>query len=393
MAKHPKMLSSYLFAFAPLIASLLSVSAFSLFPHSAMAWGLRGHNTICEAAAYNVQDPTLAIFLRGRIPALGNLCNIPDTSWRSKGPEIAALGGPTHFIDPEVTGLPVGSIGLDYKKLQSEFEGKDNKFRLGQKILSLHRELGSIWWRADQFIRRAIDFAATAAKAKKPENRKEEQDETLEFNNAVLEWLVNASVLGHFVGDASQPLHSTADYDGYFSGHGGIHGFYEDAIINNQKEDLTPEVSKETRRLLGKAKSLRQAARKGGKPNLDRNRDVAFLLLENPLEQMREMSVTANAELKSLMKIDVMKKKSEYTNDKGMEVKTPAERDVTAERVKAYRSMQIKQLARSAALLAQFWDSIYEKAGKPDLKSYKAYKYVFEPAFVAPDYFDVKAEK
>jgi hypothetical protein len=47
------------------------------------------------------------------------------------------------------------------------------------------------------------------------------------------------SDLGHYVGDAHQPLHCTENYDGWFTGNGGIHSRYESSMINLYQAFLT----------------------------------------------------------------------------------------------------------------------------------------------------------
>lgn len=372
-----------------MVKSLLLVFALVIgFNVQANAWGLRGHQVVCEAAIHSVTNENLSLFLRARVPMFTSLCNIPDTSWRSKGPEVTAINGPTHFIDPEVIGLLPADIGIDYRKLQIEFEGKDNQFKQGQKIVSLHNELGSVWWRVDQFVRRGLEFSGIAEKAKIPANRGEEQNEKLAFNQSIYEWMVSVAIMGHFVGDASQPLHSTADYDGYKAGHGGIHSFYEDVAVNHQDERLTLEVIQEARRLLKQAETLPKTKRDPTK-----NKEIAFLLLENPVEKMRALSVLSAADLPALLKIDKVKKPSSVESDKGMEIRTAAEREITPKMAKEFRKLQVKHMGRSAALLAQLWDRVYDRSGKPDLAAYKAYRYPHEPEFIPPDYFDLKLEK
>ncbi len=44
--------------------------------------------------------------------------------------------------------------------------------------------------------------------------------------------------LGHYVGDAHQPLHATANYDGQFTGNNGIHSRYETTMINTFQSSL-----------------------------------------------------------------------------------------------------------------------------------------------------------
>jgi hypothetical protein len=41
-----------------------------------------------------------------------------------------------------------------------------------------------------------------------------------------------ASDIGHYVGDAQQPLHATVNYNGQLTGNGGIHSRYESTMLN-----------------------------------------------------------------------------------------------------------------------------------------------------------------
>jgi len=45
--------------------------------------------------------------------------------------------------------------------------------------------------------------------------------------------------LGHYVADAHQPLHCTANYDGQFTGNNGVHSRYESSMINTYQALLT----------------------------------------------------------------------------------------------------------------------------------------------------------
>jgi hypothetical protein len=48
-----------------------------------------------------------------------------------------------------------------------------------------------------------------------------------------------AADLGHYVGDAHNPLHCTVNYDGYLTGNNGIHSRYETGMINLVQGSLT----------------------------------------------------------------------------------------------------------------------------------------------------------
>ena len=55
-----------------------------------------------------------------------------------------------------------------------------------------------------------------------------------DWNKAYL----TASDLGHYVGDAHQPLHNTKNYNGTETGNNGIHSRYESTMINDYQSEL-----------------------------------------------------------------------------------------------------------------------------------------------------------
>ncbi len=342
------MLRSMKLVLIPLLAVVL--------PGMAQAWGGRGHNAICEASAFLVKDPTLKDFLKFRSHTLGHLCNVPDTYWRSLKGDENKVGAPTHFMDPEVLGFKVGEVPLDYSKLIEEHTGKDNKFKEGKKILSVPEELGSLWWRVDQFMRliSGLNFKDSPV----PE-KKDYQDENHSFNSKVYEMFVNMGLMGHFVGDAGMPFHNSADYDGYKKGHGGIHSYYETDVVSEFGAELTNEIYK-------KGQSLKSAT---------------FLKQKTTVEKMRELSTISAKEMEKILKLDPVLNKSALVKEKGS-----ADRKSAAVGYKIYRTMIIEEMARSATLLAHLWDEAYVAAGKPDLSKYRGYKYPFTPDFVRPDY-------
>ena len=83
----------------------------------ALAWGGRGHNTICEVAVFLVKEPSLKEYLQNKPQMMGHVCNMPDFYWKSISGEVSKLGNPTHFIDPEIISISVDKIPADYKKL------------------------------------------------------------------------------------------------------------------------------------------------------------------------------------------------------------------------------------------------------------------------------------
>jgi len=344
-----------------ILFSLLIVFATS----SVFAWGGRGHDSICETASFLVQEKGLKEFLKSRPHIMGHLCNIPDIQWRSLPSDKRALGDPTHYIDPEILGMIPKNVPLDLKKLNTDFNGKQNQFDPEKKIFSVTREVGSSWWRVDQFMRDIAKLKTTFTEAAPPKNKNEEQDEKLNFNQAVYQMMIHMGVMGHFIGDASMPYHNTTDFDGYRSGHGGIHSYYEDLVVAEISGDLQAKILKQT--------------------NLYKKAPYVSTKL-SPLEKMRLFSQIAFDEIQLIQKMDPIIKKSEVKSEKGMSLRTPAERKEASIAVKKMESLIIKQMARSAVLLAHMWDQAYISAGQPDLSKYKSYRYPSTVDFIAPDY-------
>jgi hypothetical protein len=353
-----------------LLFSLIFITVFSTT--QSWAWGNRGHATICEAAIFLMHKNQLRNSLREKPAMMAHLCNIPDTYWRGLGSDISHLGNPTHFTDVEILGIPTENIPLDYKQVISNFTGKKNAFKEGN-IYSIPTEFGSDWWRADQFYRRAVADGKKMKAAKTPEGKNPEQNDKTEFNKAAFAMAENLGLLGHFVGDDSQPFHSTADYDGYGTGHGGIHSYYEDGVVAAQDGDLLSKVIHRGEELQKKTSS-----------------EAAFLNGKTVLEKMRALAVVSRKDIPHIYGMDPVLKKSTENEHKGFFDRKPAKRQPAATVANRYQPILVTELARGAVLLAQLWDQAYEDAGSPDFQAYRSYKYPFTPDFVAPDYFDLK---
>lgn len=329
------------------------------------AWGGRGHDTICRAASFLVKEEGLKDYLRNKPQMMGHLCNMPDFYWKSLGAEANNLGNSTHFIDIEVIGLDVKDIPMDYQKIVSEFTGKPDKFKNdGTTIKSIPKEFGSSWWRADQFMRIIANLEKAFSVAAHPTNFKEQQNDELPYNKLVYEMITSMGLMGHFVADNAQPFHTTADYDGYHAGHGGIHAYFEDSVVSQFDGDLEYLVLKDARSM----------------------KNSKFLKPATTIEKMKVLSVISNGEIPKILKLDPIKKKSTLVRERGMEIKTEAEREPASVAFKKMKPYIVTEMARGALLLSNLWDEAYVKAGRPKLAAYKSYKYPFTVDFVAPDY-------
>jgi hypothetical protein len=186
---------------------------------AAHAWGSEGHRLINRLAAKNLPPDTPA-FLRSEaaLTEIEYLGPEPDR-WRSHAePELNAAQAPEHFIDLELADAlgPLPPNRLD-------FEAK--VFAAGQrpdKIGLQPWEATEVWERLKAALREYRNLSAAG-------------QNTLPAEQAAIFY---AGWLGHYVGDASQPLHTTVQYNGwvgpnpngYTTAH-TIHGQFEGPFV------------------------------------------------------------------------------------------------------------------------------------------------------------------
>jgi len=170
--------------------------ALVLLPPAAHAWGNEGHRMINRLAA-SALPADVPTFLRTpeALNEIEYLGPEPDR-WRSPAePELSAAQAPEHFIDLE----PADALGpLPHKRL--DFEAK--VFAAGQrpeKIGLQPWQTTEVWERLKAAMREYR--VLTAAK-----------QDTKPVEQAIIFY---AGWLGHYVGDGSQPLHTTIQYNGW----------------------------------------------------------------------------------------------------------------------------------------------------------------------------------
>jgi hypothetical protein len=340
---------------------LFIMNSLNLCSFNAFGWGNRGHSLICESAIHLVKNEELKNFLLSRTLALSYLCNIPDTFWRQ--PEFSKTGDSTHFIDSDLAGVTLNEVPVVYSEFVNKFK---NKTRITNKapIFSVAKEVGTSWWRAEQFVLRAITNGKKAKSLALPSKGEEKSDEH-PFNKEVFNMLINMGVLGHFVGDNAQPMHTTVNYDGWANGHGGLHSYYEEIVVNQLSTNLLDQVTESAKNI---------------------EKDLNLDIIASIPEKMKQLSILSHNDFELLMKLDPVLEPSILKTDKGMELRTPAKRKSPKEGAKIFEKLIIKHMSRSAVLLAHFWDQIYQDSGKPNLEVAKFYKFPHTPDFVKPDY-------
>jgi len=172
------------------------LSCLIFMPETGLAWGNEGHRMINRLAASNLPVDAPA-FLRSEaaLSEIEYLGPEPDR-WRSPAePELVAAQAPEHFIDLELADAlgPIPHKRLDFEA--SVFASGQRPEKIGLQPW----EATEVWERLKAALREYRYLLA-------------EHQDTRAVEQAAIFY---AGWLGHYVGDASQPLHTTIQYNGW----------------------------------------------------------------------------------------------------------------------------------------------------------------------------------
>ena len=184
-----------------LFAAVVGISAAWSAP--SFAWGSRGHRVVNLSAIELMTSPG-ADFFQTNKDTIATLANTPDGLW--KKPATHDAERPMHFFQWDV--YRDAPVATDFETLS--LKGIIQK--VGNDFVSTN---GSAVWRSTDLFKKLV----TALKAK-------DWKATLQM----------AGVLGHYVGDLSQPMHATADYDGQSIHRAGVHMYFETTLVQTEQE-------------------------------------------------------------------------------------------------------------------------------------------------------------
>ncbi|NBW81675.1 hypothetical protein EBR21_07960 [bacterium] len=186
---------------------------------SAFAWGSFGHSMIAEIGSELADSGH--DFWSSNKDLLGQLANVPDVVWKQS--DTIAQERPTHWfqIDNYVDN-PVQFPQALYSYANA----------ISQHQVPFVTENGTVPWRSEQMY-----MLALAA---------------LKRNDDVTA-IQMAGALSHYIGDISQPLHVTRNYDGPAPNKNGIHKFFEtDNLNSTDKSQLRESVLQTGKTLLAR---------------------------------------------------------------------------------------------------------------------------------------------
>ena len=186
-----------------LIALLIALTA----QRPVHAWGTTGHKLIVERAIALLPAELRPYFEKNRVFFVEHSID-PDT-YRSVG---FAEEEPRHFVDLDSYGpFPFATIPHDYNAA------------VAARGLDFVMKNGTLPWRLQEIYGKLADAFRQLQTA--PYAR----DNVRLFS----------AVMAHYISDATQPLHATANYDGQLTGQSGIHSRFESDLVERYVGRLT----------------------------------------------------------------------------------------------------------------------------------------------------------
>lgn len=345
-------------------------------PRPAVAWGERGHDLVTRVAvrlliAKTAKGTPLATQLGRKEFLLGHLSNVPDIVWRNQGEEIEKVNGPTHFLDieyvaPEITFEAIPKTpALALARMKELCANPPKGYVCPEKDGKSPDEssAGTAPWRAGQLFRMTVESLKAATSGEKIDSA------------AVDRAFVTAGVMSHFVGDLGNPYHATRNYDGWETGQGGVHGYFESGMISSYRLALDQEVFDEALTGRGLDRVLKQL------PSTDR-----IALSHDPVALSMALALDSYSRLEAANALDrrfaMLKPSGVGPDGKSFSAER---RPATELRFKFHR-LHVERLATAAEVLAALWLQAWNDAGRPDFKDYRSFAYPVSPEFIPPDY-------
>ncbi len=198
-----------------LVATLLVL----ILPLTAFGWGEKGHLMV-NRLAIDAAASRLPEFMNASREHLIYNSYEPDR-WREESTSPMHIAqAPDHFFDSELWG-PIPTIEPDRYKFMEKLQArKVELIRIGYLPYAIVEHYG-----------RLVNAFRHWRSAKTPNERESARANAVHY----------AGVMGHYVGDASQPMHMSIHYNGWvedapnpngYSKDRGLHSRYESAYVN-----------------------------------------------------------------------------------------------------------------------------------------------------------------
>ena len=292
-----------------LTRSLIISAVLVLIVIVSSSWGYLVHKTTHQLAVYQLPVPLQQFFYTHIDNVVSNSVR-PDQRRNSDPTE-----GTKHFIDIEAYGSDAANtMPMEWDKAVALFT-KDSLIKYGY-----------------------VPYHIIYMQSKLTEAFKQKNKDSILFY---------AADLGHYIGDAHVPLHTTINYDGQLTDQKGMHNLWESTVPDIEMAQYNLYSSHKATYLSSPQTAIWIAVRKG------------FGMIDHMLETERMVS-------KNFTDADKYEMKMWY----GKETKA-----YTLSFAKAYgvalKNTVNERLIESANLIADFWYTAWVDAGKPDLSSFE----------------------
>jgi hypothetical protein len=279
-----------------------------------VAWGGFGHERINRAAVLSL-PAEMRTFFYNHIDFMVQESTVPDLRKYTLNDKTE---NPRHFIDLE-NFAPLDSLPKEFDKVKAKYD---------EKFLN---ENGILPW----YMETMMEKLTKAFKQKRK-----------------TEILFIAADLGHYIGDAHMPLHTSANYDGQLTGQKGIHALWEAHL---------PE-------MFGPGYTF--------KP-------VEAHYIENVQSEIWSILRASHSLVDTLLladkqaRLDYPSDKIYRTDAEGKTLKSKFNQPVHSDEYsKKYhttlKGMVERQMSKAITATASFWYTAWVNAGKPDLGSLDA---------------------
>jgi hypothetical protein len=279
-----------------------------------LSWGIVGHERINKAAVMALPHP-LQVFFYNHIDFITQEASVPDIRKYALNYKDE---NPRHYFDMENFGS-ADSLPQTMEEVKKKY---DAKFLNDNGILPWYIE----------------DLMVKLTKAFKDKNR--------------AEILFLAADLGHYVGDAHMPLHTSANHDGQLSDQKGIHSLWESKLpelfaknykLNVPQAHYYEDVHKAIWDMINDTHSLAQ-------PLLDIDKKLRTSTPENQVFKMdADGKVLKNKYNSAVFSDEYAKKLHQELN-----------------------GMVENQMKKAITATSSYWFTAWVNAGKPDLSDLDA---------------------
>ncbi len=292
-----------------LTRSLIVSAALVVILLVSSSWGFLVHKTTHQLAVYQLPVPLQSFFYTHIDYVVSNSVR-PDQRRNSDPTE-----GTKHFIDLEMFGTDAANkMPLEWDKAVAIFT-KDSLIKYGY-----------------------VPYHIIYMQSKLTEAFKQKNKDSILFY---------ATDLGHYIGDAHVPLHTTINYDGQLTDQKGMHNLWESTVPDIEMAQYNLYTNHKATYLNDPKTAIWTAVRKG------------FNMVGFMLETERVVS-------KNFTEADKFEMKMWY----GKETKA-----YTLAFAKVYgialKNTVNERLIESANLIADFWYTAWVDAGKPDLSAFE----------------------